>query len=385
MHKSILKPAWPWLSILLVLTLMPLDSRGQGQTTARQIAANSHQAVVKVQAYSGGEEIRFGSGFFIREDGVFVTNVHVIAGADKLSVELANGEIFDNVYGLGLDERRDLAVLKIPISNVPVLEIADDRSTEVGDTVYVMGNPLGLSRTFSDGLLSARRLEQGVSYLQLTAPISEGSSGGPVLNVEGKVIGVSTLTMEEGQNLNLAVPAHHASDLLALGSEPIGFETFAARLPQSNSVSNEDRAAETASLRSALPAGAEELFVDMNEYEQQVATRLLAFASLLSNRGWELRDEIKSGALAEEEVGVLEINLRRGSYSALAVCDDDCVDLDLIVFGPNEEEMGSNIEVNADALVPFEVIRRGKYLIGAKMISCKVANCAYSISVLKKK
>ena len=368
--------------LLAQTTAIPLEALGQ--TTVRQIASDARQAVVTVRAYSGGQEIQFGSGFFIREDGVFVTNIHVVAGAESLSVELESGEIFDNVYGLAMDERRDLVILRIPTSNVPFLEIADDRMTEVGDTVYVVGSPLGYRGTFSDGLLSAKRMKDGVAYLQISAPISQGSSGGPVLNSDGKVIGVSTVTVTEGQNLNMAVPARHATDLLSLGDPPIAFETFAAELPGTGVISVEDRASETLALLGALPADVQEELSSMNKYEKQISVRLITYGLLAAEVGWEITDDSKSGVLGTESVDAMKVSLTNGSYMAIAVCDDDCIDLDLFVIGPNEEEIGSDVELDADPIVTFDVTRPGQYTVGAAMESCKVADCAYSIQIFQK-
>lgn len=373
------------VSLILLLQLATIPIEAQEQTTVRQIASNARQAIVTIRAYSGQQEIQQGSGFFIREDGVFVTNIHVVSGADTISVELEGGEIFDNVYGLALDERRDLVVLQIPVSNVPFLEIADDRMTEVGDTVYVVGSPLGLRGTFSDGLLSAKRLEDGVAYLQISAPISQGSSGGPVLNSDGKVIGVSTLTITEGQNLNMAVPARHASGLLLLERTPVPFETFAAELPQPEALPAVDRASETVALLNALPGDVQEEMSRMSAYEKQTTIRLIVYGSALVDADWELMDDSKSGVLGSDSVEGLNVTLTNGSYFALAVCDDDCTDLDLYVIGPNEEVIASDVELDAEAMVTFDVTRPGQYTIAAAMESCKVTDCVYSIQLFQKK
>ena len=128
------------LCFILFLIAIPLQAREN--LSVREIASKARQAVVTVHAYRQGEEIQFGSGFFIRDDGVLVTNVHVVSGAESISVELESGEIFDNVNVIAIDERRDLIVLQIPTSKVPFLEVADDNETEVGDKVYVVGSPL---------------------------------------------------------------------------------------------------------------------------------------------------------------------------------------------------------------------------------------------------
>ena len=238
------RPARIQCNACLALTalLIAAPAMAQEPISVRQIAANAQMAVATVRAYKDGEEFSLGSGFFIREDGVLVTNLHVVAGADSVSVEIDSGEIYDNVFTLSTDDRRDLILLQIPATKLFTLNIADDRGTEVGDSVYVIGNPLGFEGTFSGGMLSAKRVEDGVSYLQVTAPISQGSSGGPVLNSAGQVIGVTTLTYTEGQNLNMAIPARHAADLLALASDPVPFETMAADLALEESTSEENRA-----------------------------------------------------------------------------------------------------------------------------------------------
>ena len=130
-----------------------------------------------------------------------------------------------------VNEKRDLAVLQVSASSVQPLAIADSDVVEIGETIYVVGNPKGyLEGTFSEGIVSGIRLEETDKLLQLTAPISPGSSGGPVLNNKGQVIGVSAATIEGGQNLNFAIPSNFLKDLLAqlhsvkplpLGAKPI--------------------------------------------------------------------------------------------------------------------------------------------------------------------
>src|SRR5690606_21651584 len=109
-------------------------------------------------------------------------SLHVVAGAEAISVELDDGTVFNDVSVIGHDKRRDIVVLKVRAKGLPALTVGTESEIEVGDRVYVMGNPLGLSHTFSDGLLSAKRVEGDEVSLQISAPISEGSSGGPVLN-----------------------------------------------------------------------------------------------------------------------------------------------------------------------------------------------------------
>ncbi len=363
--------------------LVAVPSIAQEQMSVRQIAANAQMAVATVRAYKDGEEISLGSGFFIREDGVLVTNLHVVAGADSVSVEINSGEIYDNVYTLSSDDRRDLILLQIPATKLFTLGIADDRDTEVGDSVYVIGNPLGFEGTFSDGMLSAKRIEDGVAYLQVTAPISQGSSGGPVLNSAGQVIGVTTLTYSEGQNLNMAIPARHAADLLALAGNPIPFETMAADLALEDSASEEDRATESATLLELMSDEARAEMDEMTPYMRQVAVRLVSYSALLEESGWEIMDDRKVDSLEAGSVDSLEVSLDSGSYLALGVCDDDCADLDVYVLDSKGKIVGSDVLIDAEPMVEFVVNQRATFFVGASMESCAATDCIYSLQLLR--
>ena len=161
-----------------------------------------------------------GSGFVVR-DGQIATNYHVIEGISRGSARLV-GETTDYPIEavLAVDEERDLAIVKVTGIDVPPLPLGDSDAVQVGNIVYVAGNPQGLEGTFSDGIISAIRPEGNNlvrgKVLQMTAPISPGSSGGPVLNDSGEVIGVSVGQYEGGQNLNLAIPVNYLKALLAV-------------------------------------------------------------------------------------------------------------------------------------------------------------------------
>ena len=113
------------------------------------------------------------------------------------------------------DVSHDLIILRADSESAPALPVAACNDVTVGDRVYAVGNPEGLEGTFSEGIVSAVRDVDGEQFLQITAPISPGSSGGPVLNTRGEVVGVSRATLKEGQNLNFAVPSCYLKKLLA--------------------------------------------------------------------------------------------------------------------------------------------------------------------------
>lgn len=216
----------PWAAVFgMSLTLASTTlSQTAPKLRPSEIAQRASKALSTVVALdSTGESIGEGTGFFIRADGTLVTNYHVIEGAIRVEVRTISGEAFDQVFVLATDARRDLAILRIPTKSPAQLQIGGDESLQVGDPVFVMGNPLGLERTFSNGLLSGRRLLDGVALMQITAPISPGSSGGPVMDEAGRVVGVATLYLDKSQNLNFAVAGRYIEPLLNLAGAPRPF------------------------------------------------------------------------------------------------------------------------------------------------------------------
>lgn len=151
-----------------------------------------------------------GSGFFVGFD-LIATNFHVIQGATQGGVRLVNTETTYPIEGIAAtDEANDLALLKVKVDDIFPLALGDSDNVPIGATVYAVGNPKGLEGTFSDGIISARRDIDGKQRLQMTTPISPGSSGGPVLIRDGKVIGVSASVYypKDAQNLNFAIPSN---------------------------------------------------------------------------------------------------------------------------------------------------------------------------------
>jgi S1-C subfamily serine protease len=179
------------------------------------VAKKESTSVVEIMtADQTGKPLGNGSGFIVRADGILLTNHHVIDGASTASVTLANGDIYDDITVLDSDKRRDLALIKIKALNLPVSQIGDSDALEIGQHVIAIGNPEGLARSVSDGIISAFRQGDGFRVIQTTAPISHGSSGGPLMNDSGQVIGITYAALMEGQNLNLAVPINYVKAML---------------------------------------------------------------------------------------------------------------------------------------------------------------------------
>jgi hypothetical protein len=153
-----------------------------------------------------------GTGFAIDDSGTIATNHHVISGARSVKVKLFSGKWVDQVDLLTEDHDTDLALLRIKTSeHLKPMNLGDSDSVTVGERIIAIGNPLGLEYTLTDGLVSSRRILEGKPMIQMSVPVSPGNSGGPVINMRGQVIGVTTLQITGGpfgraQNLNMAVP-----------------------------------------------------------------------------------------------------------------------------------------------------------------------------------
>lgn len=205
------------------------QARNPNEEAGRPTPANLEElsslataAVVLVEV-EAGERSRQGSGFIVDQEGIILTNHHVIRNATNATVRLSSGDVYDRVSVLAVDERRDLAVIKIAGFGLPTLQLGNSDSVRIGTDVIAIGSPLGLENTVSTGIVSGRRTEpRGFQLLQISAPASTGSSGGPVLLRDGRVVGIAASQFRNGQNLNFAVPINYARGLLAgLDGEPI--------------------------------------------------------------------------------------------------------------------------------------------------------------------
>lgn len=156
-----------------------------------------------------------GSGFIISPDGYMLTNNHMVEEADKVTVELADSRKFTAEI-IGTDPVSDIAVIKIDADNLPYLELADSDTLEVGEWVLAIGNPLGFSHTVTAGIVSAKGRSVGLAkienFIQTDAAINRGNSGGPLLNLEGKVVGMNTAIYGVTGNIGIgfAIPVNMA-------------------------------------------------------------------------------------------------------------------------------------------------------------------------------
>ncbi|REJ78783.1 MAG: DegQ family serine endoprotease [Acidobacteria bacterium] len=164
-----------------------------------------------------------GSGVIVKDDGTILTNHHVIDGADKITVEMNDGQSF-NAEVVGSDRLSDLAVLKIEGEGLPFITLGDSDKVRIGDIVLAIGNPLGIGQTVTSGIISAksRRTQDGDNtsfqdFLQTDAPINQGNSGGALVNVKGELIGInSQILSRSGGNIGIgfAIPSNMAKSVM---------------------------------------------------------------------------------------------------------------------------------------------------------------------------
>ena len=197
-------------------TPSPRRTVAQPQTPEQIAKTALASTVLIVMVDADGDPISTGSGSVLEGDRV-ATNLHVVEGVLRGYVKRVGGDSQHRITGIiAMDRDQDLAVLSVVGIDAPPLRLAYHRKESVGERVYVAGNPIGfLEGTFSDGLVSGIR-DLGIDrqWLQISAPISEGSSGGPVLNRQGEVIGIAVAQLTVGQNLNFAIPVKYLTDLL---------------------------------------------------------------------------------------------------------------------------------------------------------------------------
>ncbi|MFZ5897286.1 MAG: S1C family serine protease [Myxococcota bacterium] len=187
------------------------------------IAARSTKAIVSVHSNHS-----LGTGFIVRDDGWIATNFHVAAVPDELWVLLSDGRRFPIIEVVNASRRHDLAILRIDAKALPTLTLGDSDRVRPGDAVVAIGHPLGLEDTVSNGLVSAvRHVDTDFDVLQISAPIAPGSSGGPLFNERGEVIGVAAAIMRGGQNLNFGLPVKYVK-ALAAHPRPVSISDFSA-------------------------------------------------------------------------------------------------------------------------------------------------------------
>lgn len=202
------------LSLIFAILLAALPSV-YAQDHLPELVRRIKPSAVAIETFdSRGEKLSRGSGFFIDTDRV-VTNRHVIDNAFRAEVHSYNGSVYQVKGVIAVDAEGDLALLRVDAPPNQVRPLSLDRtSPQEGESVVVIGNPFGLEGSVTNGIVSAvRDIPTFGRIIQITAPISPGSSGSPVVNMQGQVIGIATLQITGGQSVNFAIPSERISQL----------------------------------------------------------------------------------------------------------------------------------------------------------------------------
>jgi len=165
------------------------------------------------------KQIGQGSGFLISKDGYILTNTHVVGDMDKITVKLADGREFD-AKRIGADPRTEVALVKIEADDLPFLKTGDIQKLDIGEWVIAIGNPFGLNKTLTVGVVSAKGRSIGITdyedFIQTDAAINPGNSGGPLLNIDGEVVGINTAIYSQSggyMGIGFAVPIDMALNI----------------------------------------------------------------------------------------------------------------------------------------------------------------------------
>lgn len=226
-------------AVLLLAALLLLAPGDAAAQEIRELASATRPSVVLLRLTEGGRTVGSGTGFVV-QGGLVATNHHVVDRARAVEAVTDDGASHAVAGIVAADAANDLALLSVPTLDAAPLPLAAPGSVEPGDRVVVIGSPLGLAGTVSDGIVSAvrpdglgeaSRVFRTTPILQITAPISPGSSGSPVLDAHGEVIGVAVAYLVGGQSVNLAVPTGSLLDLMARSDLTTLESTFAAAGP----------------------------------------------------------------------------------------------------------------------------------------------------------
>ena len=214
----------PFVALLLLVFSVEGLSAFQGLNPAG-LYSQYAKAVVLVLAEKDGVLLGQGSGAVVSEDGLVISALHVIQGADHVVVKLQSSDIYDNVSIVAVDPRRDIVILRIPGFDLPTIPLGNSNEVKVGEPVVLISNPQGLEQSIAEGVVSAvRSVEKlGGRIIQTSIPASPGSSGGPILNTRGEIIAVLSFKLLAGENLNFGIPINYVRGILGTAQQQTPF------------------------------------------------------------------------------------------------------------------------------------------------------------------
>src|SRR5678815_1961932 len=194
--------------------------------TSASLAQDSKSGVEKARGQSSavvvlsslddaGRSLGQGSGFVVTPAGAVVTSLHVVRGGTKVRVKFPSGDIYLTDEIVDFDVDKDIAILKIKGFQLPVVKLGDSDKTEVGEQVVAISSPEGLTNSLTTGVISGVRRLSTHRVFQITAPISQGSSGGALFDSSGNVVAITSYILRSGQNINFAVPINYVRGMIS--------------------------------------------------------------------------------------------------------------------------------------------------------------------------
>lgn len=203
--------------IIFILSLLASASAQTKSTKSPgEIAREQSKAVVIIEALDErGSVIGQGSGFIVTSSGAVVSNLHVVQGSAMVRVKLPNGDAYKTADLVDVDDAKDIVIIKVKGFKLPTITLGDSDKAETGDSIVAISSPEGLVNSLTTGVISGVRRLDTHRVFQITAPISQGSSGGALFNSNGEVIGIVTYLLKSGQNINFAVPINYARGMIS--------------------------------------------------------------------------------------------------------------------------------------------------------------------------
>jgi S1-C subfamily serine protease len=269
-------------TFMIILSLMLLPNFSYVFAKISESVLRQRKAVVTIYVNDkNGKQISGGSGFIIDPSGIIATNFHILSkwpdSQGSMYLKMENGAYYLIEHLVAFDEENDIALLKVEGKELPVVKMRGDYKARQGDNIIVIGSPLGLDTTISEGIISNIRGRNRL--IQISAPVSPGSSGSPVFNVKGEVIGVATFLIEGGQNLNFAIPVKHIVKL---------FDEYKSRKKKGKTVSRirpQEKSTPTLVNPELQEVNLEkaDLFFAAKEYDKAISEYMSIWRSILSS------------------------------------------------------------------------------------------------------
>ncbi len=228
-----------WISETQTVNITTNENFNSGKTTlsASEIADRVAPSVFYIEVYDkNSKALGSGSGFFISSDGVAVTNYHVIEGSYSARITTVDGDMFNISNVIAFDENLDVAIIRVDktstngktVSGFPSTTTANSDDIKAGQTVYALGSPRGLQNTISNGIISnTKQIIGNETFIQITAPISHGSSGGALVNEYGEVIGITSAGIDDAENIGFAIPIN-VIKMFDLNTNGVSYAEFAS-------------------------------------------------------------------------------------------------------------------------------------------------------------